>query len=200
MVSNLSWKRITNWINEAVDTIPHSIILQYYSVTSKNIPSRGVRRTHYQFIQGAFHLQGSCTKHTGFCHALYLCLILDSSVQVIQSPDHDGRFLHENANSLSCFCCLSLDLFSLSEFDMSSRQLARRCLPCGPSSQSTLSYAFPNLSHPFQFSDFNLSFSHAPWVILTIESADSHGFPHWRRHSKCVEDIFLKVLKWCLQT
>ena len=95
--------------------IPHSIILQYYSVTSKNIPSRGVRKENplitMQFIQGAFHLQVSCTKHT---HALYLCLISDSSVQVIQSP---GRFLHENADSVSCFCCLSLDLSSLSELE-----------------------------------------------------------------------------------
>ena len=49
-----------------------------------------------------------------FCHALYLCLISDSSVQVIQSP---GRFLHESADSVSCFCCLSLDLFSLSELE-----------------------------------------------------------------------------------
>ena len=73
-----------------------------------------------------------------------------------RSPDHDGRFLRENADSLSCFCCLTLDLFSLFELDMSSRQL------CFAMWSELLIHTFPNLSHPFQFSDFNLSFSHAP--------------------------------------
>jgi len=61
---------------------------------SKNIPSQGVRKENpptYSFRV----LPVSCTKHTSFCHALYLCLISDALVQVIQSPDHDGRFLHE---------------------------------------------------------------------------------------------------------
>ena len=38
-------------------------------------------------------------------------------------------FLMKMLIPLSCFCFLSLDLFSLSELDMSSRQLACRCLP-----------------------------------------------------------------------
>ena len=130
--------------------VPHSTSLQYYSVTSKNIPCKPRCKKGeptYQLIQGAFHLQGSCTKH----RFLSLCLISDA-VQVIQSPDHDGRFLHKNADSLSCFCCLSLHLFSLSELDMSSQQLACRCFPMW----SALSYTFPNPITPFQFKAFHM--------------------------------------------
>jgi len=53
------------------------------------------RKPTYQFIQGALHLQVSCTKYPTFCCALYLCLILDASVQVIQDLALGGRFLHE---------------------------------------------------------------------------------------------------------
>ncbi len=147
------------------------------------------------------------THYTWLMYCPTIMIIVDLTIYTIEEitsfsfnyDTHDDvtvislKFLHEML-ILSSQCCLSLDLISLFELDMSSRQLACRCLPCGPSSRSTLSYTFPNLSHPFQFSDFNLSFSHTPWVILSIESADSHGFPHWRRHSKCVEDIVLKII------
>jgi len=83
--------------------IRHSIILQCYSVTSENIPSRGVKEN--QPTSMPFHLQVSYTKHTNFCYALYLCLILDTLVLMIQVLVHVGRFL-------SCFCCISLDLLA----------------------------------------------------------------------------------------
>ena len=137
-------------------TAPHSIILQYYGVTSKNIPSRGVRKENPP--TSSFRESFIFRFHTQTHMFLYLCLISNASVQVIQSLDHYSRFIHEMLILYLTFCFLNLDLFSLSELDMSSRQFACTCLPCRPSFQSTLSYTFPNLSHPFQFSNFNLRF------------------------------------------
>ena len=46
------------------------------SVTSKPRCKKG--EPTYQLIQGAFQLQVSCTKHTGFCHAMPSCIhVLD---------------------------------------------------------------------------------------------------------------------------
>lgn len=56
---------------------------------------------------------------------------------------------------------------------------------------STIIHIPKHLPYPFQFSDFDLSFSHAAWVMLSIDSADLHGFPHWR-DTKCVGEIALK--------
>ena len=162
-------------------------------MTSKNIPSWHVwKETHLPVYSG-------CLASSGFMYQIpnfLLCTIPVLDLRCFGAGDSRScswwQISSWNDDS-SCFCYLSLDLFSLSELDMSSWQLACKGLPYGPISQSTLSYTFPNLSHPFQFNDFNFSFSQAPWVILSMESVDSHGFPQLRRHSKFVEDMILMI-------
>lgn len=171
--------------------IPYGIVLWCYSVTSKDIPSRCVREENLSTSSLRMPFIFRFQNHTSFCHVLYLCLIFNILVQLIQVLALVGRILNDDPSS--CFCCLNLqlDLFNFTEFDMSSRQLVCKWLPCDPSFQSALSHTFPNLSHPFQFNDFNFTFSHVSCVMFSM---DSHGFPHWRRHSKWTEDMILTTI------